>query len=120
MTRFSDGRLTRHEAAAFAKAAGYPDNTVPSDDMAMINLIREAFGAGWKINAVGPDINGHTQELLDECEEADWQEYRKTIQAFRAPPSKAEETYEVCGDCSAPLVGEETLKGFCSFCASKA
>lgn len=36
--------------------------------------------------------------------------------AERDQPSKVE-TYEICGDCAAPLIGEERAKGFCSFCS---
>lgn len=36
---------------------------------------REAFRAGWKVNAVGTDV--HRQEYLDECEEVDWQGYQR-------------------------------------------
>lgn len=48
---------------------------------------REAFRAGWKVNAVGTDV--HSQEYLDGCEQVDWEEYVKsTRQTFAEAPMR--------------------------------
>ena len=49
--------------------------------------VREAFRAGWKVNAVGTET--HPQEYLDGCEEADWQEYKKAAANLLRTPDIA-------------------------------
>lgn len=57
------------------------------------DAVREAFRAGWKVNAVGTDVHPqeydvHPQEYLDDCEEVDWGDY--AARAALTPPATAE------------------------------
>jgi len=49
--------------------------------------VREAFRAGWLINAIPPDEHPAGPDYVWGCEEVDWQEYRQSMYAPSRPRS---------------------------------
>lgn len=60
------------------------------DTDATEQMIREAFRAGWLVNAVPPDEHEAGADYARACEEADWQEWKQAQEAARAGPKNSD------------------------------
>lgn len=69
-------------------------------------VAREAFRAGWKVNAVGTDV--HSQEYLDGCEAVDWDEF------IKANPGRAVAFYDAAALAAAEERGRREERERCA------